>query len=140
MSEITREPVGLTDQEVTAVTAELDRIAAERRALAEKDPREFILGVTVGRALLSVDELYDVEIDEERFIVRFAPLAALVEGEPVQEQRMTYLEVDRYRDGGTTFMPTQFGEVYKPARQHSMPATLDGDIITPLAGLMPSTE
>jgi hypothetical protein len=140
MSEFSRETIRLNDQEVAAITSELEKITAQRQELADKDPREFIMGVTEDKAVLSVDELYGVEISEERFIVRYAPLDTLVEGIPAQEQRMTYFEVSRLRDGGTTNMPTRFGKIHRPTPHRPAPTTIDGKVVTPLVELMIPSE
>jgi len=133
-----QEAIRLDDNEAAAVASALEKVTEQRTELAEKDPRQFILGITEGRELLSVDEMYGVDISEERFIVRFSPLDRLVAGEQMQEQRMTYMEVRRIRDGGTTYMPTRFGNIHRPAPHKEAPTTLDGKIVTPLTDAMPN--
>lgn len=132
----------LSEDDKKAILIGLEQITKEREELKDKDPHEVVLGITSDGALLSVDEHYKADpFKGAYFVVRHAPLSELASGQPFVRQEMTYGEVTRSRDGGTTIMPTQFGEIYSPAPSHAEPTTLDSVPITPLpVDLLPNPE
>lgn len=134
MSEkVPSETLSLNDHEIAGIAIAMEGVHKQRLELIAQDPQEMVKGVTENRELLVIDELHESESIDAHFIVRYASISKLIEDEPLEEQSMSYREVRRFRDGGTTIMPTKFGVVVSPAPNRKLPSRLDKKIIMPLS-------
>jgi hypothetical protein len=103
------------------------------------EPYHFVEGITPAREYVAVVERPGAPLDEN-FTIYHAPIAALATSDPIRTQVVSYFDVKRLRDGGTTMLPTEFGEINKPAppdgKRMPSPATIDGREIIPIEHLI----
>jgi len=98
----------------------IDAIDAKRQeefANTEVKPIEFISGVTEDGLYVSVDENRGLDMGADNyFVIRVAGTKKDQEkGVLWQEDRMSYGDVLRFRDGGTTSIPSILGHFHKPS-------------------------
>ena len=129
-----QQPPVFTDAEASAVLQAQAEIAAKRLD-AEGNPayHEYVMGATYDGTVVSVDEWSGSLIDDY-FAVRIGSASQLAEGTPLSEQKMAYGTANamRLRDGGTTFLKTEFGLISISAPHEKQLPHFEGKTLFPI--------